>query len=430
MAGSRKPKAPEAASKTDTPETEGPVEAAADASAAASEKPADAVAAEVAEDIADAPSDEPVEIEAEFEPAESPVARIAAMHVSMPVALALAAAASVLGGVFGVVFDGGGRSDARASADVDTKIAAFDERLRALRQAMAETGGEGGGVASAALADLEAELASVRDDVAQAASRLAVIESANGDSEAAAAIAARLDAIAADAETARLRAEEALAAPNALSSEVESLGTRLNTVADTVRVQGRAIDQLSSSTSVLTRRVTGVSAPTRLAATGAAAALSLANLQDAALSGRPFATEYEAAMEYFSDSADMIVLGDFAEAGAPTPAALAASFRSAAAAARDAERPQGGGFIDRLARGVTGLVTVRRLDAPATDTAADVVVRAQRRLSQNDLAGAVAEMARLTGPSAEAAAQWIAEAGARVEVEARLEAIQQSFSES
>jgi len=372
-------------------------------------------------------------IDAEFEPAETPLSKIARMQVSMPILLAVAAAASVLGGVFGVVFDGSGAgraNSAQLQADVDARLAGFDDRLRALRGTIANVGGEGGGVAAAIIGDLEAELASVRDQVTLATSRLAVMETANGNGEAAAEIAAQLAGIETRVADATRMAEEALVAPNAQAAEIASIATRINALSEAVRAQGRAIDQLSTSTSVLARHVTGVRAPSGFAASGAAAALSFASLQDAALSGRPFATEFASADEYFSESPDMIALGEFAETGAPTPADLAASFRAVASAARDAERPQGGGFVDRLGRMVTGLVTVRRLDAPATDSAADVVVRAQRRISNNDLSGAADEFDRLNGASAEAVSQWVAEARARVEIEDRLEALRQSFSES
>ncbi len=125
----------------------------------------------------------------------------------------------------------------------------------------------------------------------------------------------------------------------------------------------------------------------------------------------------------------MEALSALAETGAPTPAELAVRFRSAARAAREAERPEGGGFVDRLGRAVAGLVTVRRLDAPETDSVGDVLVRAQRRLVNGDLAGAAAELARLDGAAGAAVETWVAEARARVEIEERLEALRTSFTE-
>jgi hypothetical protein len=125
----------------------------------------------------------------------------------------------------------------------------------------------------------------------------------------------------------------------------------------------------------------------------------------------------------------MQALLKLADAGAPTPSQLADQFRSVARAAREAERPTGGGIVDRLGRSMTELVTVRRLDAPETDSVGDVTVRAQRRLSEDDLAGAAAELSRLQGPAADAVSMWVAQAKARVEIENRLRALSKSITE-
>jgi hypothetical protein len=374
-----------------------------------------------------AAGDEP--IEAEFEPADSLWTRVTERQVSMPIALGLAVAASLVGGFLGVVLDGGGArvSPAQIEAAVDRRLAPFEALRTELRQAIAD--GTGDGIATAALNDLEAELASVRDQLAAVESRLRVAESASGNGQANAALAAQLEALETELAQARALAEEALAAPAAQTAELDSLETRVNALGETARAQGRAIEQLSQASSVLAGRVTGVAAPQGFAAAGAAAALKFASLQEAALAGRPFVTEAAEAQEFFGESEDLTALMAFAETGAPTPTVLVASFRSATRAAREAEAPAGGGFVDRLGRAVAGLVTVRRLDAPPTDSVGDVIVRAQRRIQDNDLAGAAAELERLEGAPGAAVAFWVGQARARIEIDARLDALRQSFSE-
>lgn len=366
----------------------------------------------------------PEPIEAEFEPADTLWKRVTDRQVSMPIALGLAGAAAVLGGFFGVVFDGGGggASSAQVEAAVDRRFAEFDERLRELRQTIVEGGENGSGPAAAAFNDIEAELADARESLGAFEDRLRVVEASQGDGEAGAALADEL------AEVRRL-AEEAMAAPSAQAAELEALDARLNSLSDALRAQGSAIEELSETSTALAGRVTGVRAPTGLAAAAAGATIAFSNLQDAALSGDPFSIEAQAAAQYFSESDDMAALMAFAEAGAPTPAELAATFRSAVRAAREADQPTGGGVVEQLGRAVAGLVTVRRLDAPETASVGDVIVRAQRRLANDDLAGAADELDRLGGAPKDAVATWIEQARARVAIETHLEALRSSFSE-
>lgn len=67
--------------------------------------------------------------------------------------------------------------------------------------------------------------------------------------------------------------------------------------------------------------------------------------------------------------------------------------------------------LDRMAT----LVTIRREDGDAAgDTPAAVVARAEARLAEGDLAGAVFEADKLNGGPAEAAAPWLADGRARL----------------
>jgi hypothetical protein len=388
----------------------------------------EATAPAEAEPAAPVARDEP--IEAEFEPADSLSLwrRLAERQVTMPIALGLAAGAVVLGGFLGVALDGGrGVSPAQIEAAVDRRLAPFEELRTEVRQAIAE--GSGDGIAAAALNDLQAEIASLRSDLTTAQNRLRAVESAGGSGEAGAALADELETLRADVAEAHRMAEEALGAPSAQSAEIDALDTRLTALAETARAQGRAIEQLSQASSVLAGRVTGVPAPAGLATAGAAAALAFASLQEAALSGQPFTPEAADAAVYFGENEHMETLLRHADTGAPTPAQLAVRFREVARDAREADRPTGGGVVERLGRGVAGLVTVRRLDAPETDAVGDVVVRAQRRLMRDDLVGAAAELDRLEGPAGEAVASWVEQARARAEIDASLDGLRSSFTE-
>ena len=83
--------------------------------------------------------------------------------------------------------------------------------------------------------------------------------------------------------------------------------------------------------------------------------------------------------------------------------------------------PAEGDVFDRLLAEAGNLVTVRPVGEVTGETAAAVVARAEVRLARNDLAGALAEVAKLQGGAAAALAPWRAEAEARLAAEAAVD---------
>lgn len=393
-----------------------------------------AKAEESSETAASETASEP--IDAEFELAEGARAALgkglgalAGRAVTLPMAGGLALAAALVGGLIGVVFDGSGRP----AADPTTvaRLDAFDQRLVSLREAIAESaGGNGGegGLAAAALADVEQELAALRAELARTNRRVTAVEASGGGGEASAEVIERLDVIAADAAEARRLSEETAAIPAAQNAAIEAIGARVDALTESVAAQGDALDSVSETTALLASRLTGVSTAPGSAGRGAAAAIAFATLQDAADAGRPFATEFEEAARYFARDEDFTALKPIAETGAPTPGAIAAMFPSVTRAVRQAEAGAPASMAERVGRMVTGLVTVRRVDAPETDAAGDIIARAKARLSKDDIAGAVAEMDRLEGPAHEAASSWITQASRRLELEDRLDALRERLA--
>lgn len=69
--------------------------------------------------------------------------------------------------------------------------------------------------------------------------------------------------------------------------------------------------------------------------------------------------------------------------------------------------------MERLSR----MMTVRRVDETEGNSADAIVVRAQMKIDQGDIQGAIAELQQLEGESAKAAAPWINEAQSRVYAE-------------
>ncbi len=119
-------------------------------------------------------------------------------------------------------------------------------------------------------------------------------------------------------------------------------------------------------------------------------------------------------------------LSPMADAGVPTLSQLAAAF-PATEIARAGEAELAGEVTDdnwlkRFWRGlghsISEVITVRPTgpDVEGDDTLARLA-RAEAKLGEGDLAAAVAEMKALTGLAAETAAEWLAQAEARLAIE-------------
>jgi hypothetical protein len=116
----------------------------------------------------------------------------------------------------------------------------------------------------------------------------------------------------------------------------------------------------------------------------------------------------------------------FAHARPPTEAELRLSFPKAARAAEEASRPstEGQPFLDRMWTRAQGLVTVREGDHVIVgDPASGVIARARSALQAGDLAGAASALDALTGPAAQAMAEWKSQAQALLDARAALAAL-------
>jgi hypothetical protein len=157
--------------------------------------------------------------------------------------------------------------------------------------------------------------------------------------------------------------------------------------------------------------------------------LALANLRVAVEGSAPFAAELAAVQTLAEGKPEvkqaLAPLGVDAKSGLPSLAALTERFdRSVAPAilrarAEIASTDWGDQILARLER----LVVIRRIapGGPApSDVAEAAVAQADAALKAGDLTGAVAALGKLSGPSAAAAAPWLAQAKTRVAAEADL----------
>jgi hypothetical protein len=144
----------------------------------------------------------------------------------------------------------------------------------------------------------------------------------------------------------------------------------------------------------------------------AALVAAIGQLREAVRSGRPFTAELETVRAMVPagtpwDGA-LKALAPAAAKGVVTLAVLRGRFPAAATRIVRADRVGSGAtWLDRTWERAKSVVVIRRTGPNvAGDTAEALVAQAEARLDDGDLAGAVAQIGKLRGPAAAAAAPW------------------------
>jgi hypothetical protein len=153
--------------------------------------------------------------------------------------------------------------------------------------------------------------------------------------------------------------------------------------------------------------------------------LVVANALNAAVErGAPFVTELAAAKAATSDPKRLAALEPFAKSGVPGTDALARELTELAPALAKAvgTAPREGGILDRLRANAEKIVQVRRIDEAPSDDPVAIVRRIERRAGEGNVAGAIAEIAKLPEPARALTKEWVAKVEAR---NAAIEASQQ-----
>ena len=187
----------------------------------------------------------------------------------------------------------------------------------------------------------------------------------------------------------------------ALSTKLDSLDTRLDTVEGQVRGQ--------------------------VAAERNAMLLALGQLDDAVAAGQPYAQSLSLMSSYADDrapAAAMATLQSHATSGVTTLSALRVRFKDTgdAIVAADYDATADEGLFGDVVRNLSKLVIVRSRD-PNDPGANGMVARSEAALEAGNLAGAVSEVESLEGPPAQVAASWLADAKARLAVDSALTAL-------
>lgn len=199
------------------------------------------------------------------------------------------------------------------------------------------------------------------------------------------------------ADAAIVDADAARSAPVAGRGDVESLTSRMAALEQGTKALG---DDLA-------KRAAG-DRPLRLA-------ISAQALRAAVERGDPFAAELAAVKPLSSDPQTLTPLEPFAASGVPTTAALGRELSDLVPPMQRlaGAPPPEAGFLDRLRANAERLVRIQRVDDKGGDDPAAVIARIDTKAQRGDIAGALAELAKLPAPIRAPGEDWMKKAEAR-----------------
>jgi hypothetical protein len=219
------------------------------------------------------------------------------------------------------------------------------------------------------------------------------------------------------AGSARQRADAAAAAVAELEKKIAAVPAGQIQRGDLDRLADR-VSKLESAAKALQHKLAG---QTTSGSGDRAARLAVAAgaLRSAVERGRPYAVELNAVKSLADDAGALAPLAPFAATGLPDKAALARDlFQLLPALRRVAGLAAGeGGILQRLQSNAEKLVRIRPVNDVAGDDAAAIISRIETRAGRADIAGALAELAKLPPRVRAPAEAWIAKAKARMAAE-------------
>jgi hypothetical protein len=171
--------------------------------------------------------------------------------------------------------------------------------------------------------------------------------------------------------------------------------------------------------SVLTARLDRLEATQSRLAQAAVRAAAAQRLERAAHLSSPFVNELNAIERTFKDTRLTKALRTYAYKGVSTQIALTLAFSPEASKANAAAKPisQQGSLLGQISRFFSGLISIRRIDGIGDNNVDAIIYRAEIKLNQGDLEGALAFIDSLPEASKLAIKPWLDEARARLEVD-------------
>lgn len=189
-----------------------------------------------------------------------------------------------------------------------------------------------------------------------------------------------------------------------------------------VKENSAAIDSLKERIQVL-EQAKQANASTETVQRNQALVVAVGQLREALAGSKPFAAELSAVTALGNSEVAKIAdrLTPYAGAGIATIADLRDEFpRTADAVVQASGESKSPDWVARTLAQASSVVTVRKVGPVEGNTPGAIVSRAEAHLANDDVDGALAEMAALAGPAADAGKDWVAKAQARVAAEQAL----------
>ncbi len=280
------------------------------------------------------------------------------------------------------------------------------------------------------LAALEAQAQSQRAALAGLDKRLGAFEAVNaGNAPAIAAATEAAQRLTADVKGLHAAVDAARDEIPGLSSRIaklESGASQANGGGPDLSALAGRIDKIEAALAA-PKSETRV-APEKPSASDNAAAIAIVAqaLKEKLAVGAPFGPELAALERLGADPATLTPLRTVVN-GAPTDAALAASFDAVAAKVLVAtSHGEQGGVIDRFVAHIRGLVRVHYLNETAGDDPKALVSRIEADSRRGDMSGALTAFDKLPEAARRAAGDWATQAGARRAAEAALQSVRET----
>jgi hypothetical protein len=317
----------------------------------------------------------------------------------------------------------GARIDAveagQASFAKATALDAIDQRLAKLESAQ---------VKPEAVAAALAEARAARDEAAKDLAQANAAAQGNGKPAPPAPAAVpdpRIAEIAADEAAQGARIDKLEAALGDRTGKMEAaLGGRIDKLETTLGDRVGKIEAALAAPKTESRVPPTEVAPKSDPAAQAVAALAL---EQRLRAGEPFAAEWAALSRLGADGAALATLKPYSDTGAPTAAALAASFAKIAPSLVAADNPETrDGVMDRMLDHMRKLVRVRAVGEVAGDDPAALVSQIEAALARGQAASALGIYARLPEAARKAGADWAKTADARIAADAAAQSLREN----
>ena len=220
----------------------------------------------------------------------------------------------------------------------------------------------------------------------------------------------RNEEIAGKAAQAQQRADAAEKAVSDLRASVQDVSKTANAGASSAELEPlqKRIDALEQQARTAQTQISKAAASDK----SARLALSAAALRESVTRGAPFGAELAQAKSLGADDQVLSALTPFAATGVPGEKQLSQELRALLPALQKAagSPAAAGGFIERLQANAEHLVRIRPVDAPPGDDPSAVLARIEVDAAHDNIAAALADLAKLPEKMRAPAQGWIAKA--------------------